>query len=480
MISVEININKTTLGGNPELLLALYEHLSFRHPNAFFIKKKMHRHWDGMIHPLTNGGKIATGLLDSCIAFLVDQGETDFRVKDLRPLPKFTEEMVTHVAGFELRPYQVASIQAIKENSSSGVVANPRGILQLSMNAGKTLLAMALYENIVDAKVLILLSSSVLYKQFKDDLAKAYPDDYGFMQGKAIKWGSIMVCMIHTLKNRLIEYNRELRDYNVLLVDECELGASKTAETIYNKLWHIGVRIGLTGTAFIRNLAKDRIRNLEMRKLFGEALFEVTMKDLEDMGVSTPVEVILYEGNKGNYQGTSFLEEFNHNITENKSRTRKLIRLVKKEKRQGYMPMLIVNRFVKQCENIFEEVSKALPHTSVGIIHTNTSSKEKAQVIKDFRSGRVEILVANLLIKRGMNFPLIQCIINNSGGEHPSTPLQVLGRGTRAHETKTIFHFIDFMDKGRYLTRHSKGRVIAYKRQSIKIRNYDYTRRIKE
>jgi len=469
MINVEINTNKTKLTGDTTRLRELFEHLQFRHPNAFFIQKKLKRKWDGMVTPLTPAGTLDTGLLDKAIQFLVDKGETQFNIKDHRNIPNFKEEFIDVIKDKTLRGYQAESIRLLRDNKAGGFIPNPRGIFQLSMNAGKTLIAMALYENIVDARVLILVSSSVLYKQMKEDLAEVYPKEYGFMQGKSIQWGDIMVCMIPTLKNRLVEYRRELKEYNVLLVDECDLAANKTAEAIYKNLWHIPIRVGLTGTAYIRELKKDAIRNLEMRKLFGDALIEVTMKDLEDMGVSTPVEISIYEGNKKTGASTNFIEEFHENITYNKRRTKKLIRLIKKEIRTGYLPILLVNRFVDQCELVHEEVTKAFPNLNIGIIHTNTSIHDKNKVIRDFKSGEVQILVANRLIKRGMNFPLIQCVINNAAGEHPSTPLQIMGRGSRTSSTKDKFHFIDFFDQGRYLRKQSRGRIIQYKRQKLKI-----------
>jgi len=470
MIRIEININTTRLSGNTDLLSELYDYLSFRHPNAFFIQKKMRgRQWDGMVHPLTPTGLMATGLLDKAMAFLTDKGETRFEVKDHRNMPKFRPSLKTTIAGLELRPYQVEAIEVVKNNTASGVVANPRGVLQMSMNSGKSLVAMGLYENIIDAKVLILINSSVVYKQFKQDLSQAYPDTYGYMQGASIQWGDIMICMIPTLKNRLTEYRKQLAAYNVLLVDEADLAVSATATTIYKSLWHIAIRIGLTGTAFIRELAKDRVRNLEMRKIFGEPLMEVTMKDLEDMGVSTPVDIQIYTGNNRDMGSPDFITEFFDCIVYNDKRDRKLLRLVKKQSRQGYFPLLIVNKYVEQCERVYELMKKHLPSTSIGIIHTNTPSKDKAKVLSGFKKGEIQILVANLLIKRGLNLPLIKSIINNAAGAHPSGPLQIIGRGARTHSSKERFRFIDIYDKGKYLTKQSKHRIVHYKRQKLNI-----------
>jgi len=469
MIYITINNQKTKFEGDQEVLNKLFKHLSFRHPNAYHIQQRMKRHWDGLVKPMTDAGYIQTGLLDTCINYLVNQGIHEFQLKDFRELPIWSDELVTEFRGISLRDYQVEALQSVKSNSPSGLVPNPRGILQMSMNAGKSIIAMALHENIVQAKTLILLNSSLLYQQMKADLIKIYPNNHGYMQGKSIKWGDIMVCMLPTLSKRLVEYSNQLKTFNVLIVDECDLAANKTSESVYKHLWHITFRIGLTGTAFIRDLRKDQIRNLEMRKIFGEALYEVTMKDLEDNGTSAVVHVMIYQGNDKQPKSAGYLDEYRKGITLNDKRDRKIVRLLKKQKRDGYFPVLLVNKYVEQCERVYETVRSQLPWARVGIIHTNTPSKDKTAVVKAFRDGDIDILVANLLIKRGMNLPLIRCVINNAGGEHPSTPAQVMGRGSRAPDLHKDFRFIDFIEKGKHIGAHSRRRVAFYKKQGIKV-----------
>ncbi|RLF06835.1 MAG: hypothetical protein DRJ64_04090 [Thermoprotei archaeon] len=400
------------------------------------------------------------------------RGYSRFKVTELLTLWKVLEEtpLYQQIAYLNTFVYDIVAIKRISYNTTYDLeVANSHSYISNGLISHNSLIAMGLHVNIIGAKTLILLNSAVLYDQFVQDLSEVFPDTYGYMRGKKVQWGDIMVCMIPSLKNRLDEYSHKLLEYNFMVVDECDLAANKTADIIYKKLYHIGVRIGMTGTAFIRDLVKDRMRNLGMRKYFGEALMEVSMKDLEDQGISTPVMISIYKGNTKNIDGPSFIEEFKQNITANYERNNKLLRILSRQVRLGHVPILIVNRYVEQCELVYDLVSERFPNLEIGIIHTNTPPKEKAKVIKDFKRGTVDILVANLLIKRGMNFPLIRLVVNNSGGEHPSTPLQIIGRGVRKHESKKVVHYIDFWDLGKYLKRHSKRRLLAYKKQKLTI-----------
>jgi len=182
--------------------------------------------------------------------------------------------------------FQRRCIEAIVHNEILGV-NHPRGIAAAAMNSGKTTIMMGIHLSYIDAKTIILTNNKVLYAQLRDDLKLTFPDTYGFMQGKNLQWGEIMVCMVQTLKNRVEEYSDKLLEYNVLLTDEADLAANDTFDYVYQRLAHISVRAGFTGTVFLRDLKKDKQKNTNIRQVFGESIFEISMKELEKLDVST-------------------------------------------------------------------------------------------------------------------------------------------------------------------------------------------------
>jgi intein/homing endonuclease len=321
-----------------------------------------------------------------------------------------------------------------------------------------------------EAKTIILLDNTTLYKQMKSDLAAVFPDDYGYMKGKEIKWGSIMVVMVQTLVNRLQEYDNELKKFNVLLTDECDLATSKTFEKVYNNLAHITMRLGFTGTAFLRNLKKDMLRNTRIREVFGDKIFEITMKELEDRGVSTKTIIKLIQGPPVpiDHAPDSFKDEWDELVTFNKKHHKIIANRVKENLKLKRKYIMIFCRFIPQVEETYDYLCKQFPNLKIGYAHHKSNYDD---VIKDFREGKLNILVNSLFLKRGLNLPMIRVVINASGGEFYSNPLQITGRGVRKHKSKNRFYLEDILQKGKYLTKHSLQRIKYYKQQKLQIKD---------
>jgi len=463
-IKVIINNQFTKFEGNPRALEALRKELSFRHPNAFYIRQKVKSSWDGMVNPLTKGNRIKTGLLEKALSILVDY-EENYEVLDYRKHLEIST-IPEVIGGLTLRPYQ---LQAVEKVVFHTVLEEPhrRGLLIFGVNAGKTLIFFAIHKTFVGAKTLLLVDNTVLYKQMVDDAKTVFGSEAGYMQGKNVKWGSFMVCMVKTLNNRLKDYRDILKTYNILLVDEADLGKSATHQSIYAELSHISVRIGSTGTAFMRELAKDRLRNMVMLEQFGNELMEITMKELEDMGVNTKAVIRILPGDKPQKKTFTFMDEFNDVISDNPHRKKRILKRILLNIRMGRKYIMVFNRFKQQTEDLYEYLKPLIPQgINIGYTH---SDHKKGGDLDGFKNGTIHVLISSLYLKRGLNLPLIQVIINNSGGEFYANPLQILGRGVRKHSSKDKIFFEDFYDEGKYLKRHANRRVSYYKARNLTI-----------
>lgn len=65
--------------------------------------------------------------------------------------------------------------------------------------------------------------------------------------------------------------------------------------------------------------------------------------------------------------------------------------------------------------------------------------------------------------------PLIKYMQNAASGDSQITALQLIGRAIRKHESKTKVYYEDFWDEGAYLRRHSKHRIMYYKKEGYKV-----------
>ncbi len=467
MIRIEINNSTAKLSGNTPVLNSLYHYLKFKHPNAYHIQKYIKYRWDGFVYPLSDAGNIKTGLLEKVLEF-TSEHEEDYELIDHRKIPELFD-IPTKIADIDLHPHSIEALKAIAYNEIFTGCPHPRGIVLASMNAGKTLMMCGVHAMYKNAKTIILLNNATLFDQFKKDLAQTYPDSYGFLRGKKVKWGDIMVVMVQSLKNRLEDYREKLLEYQILLTDEADLAANKTFEDVYKKLQHMSVRVGFTGTAFMRNLAKDTLRNTKMLEIFGNVLFNISMKDLEDLNISTPAIIKSIYGNTRKISVKDFKDEFDQCITYNQDRNEIIYKRVMYNLRTRRRNIMIFCKYLNQTTELHEYLAKRIPNKySIAYIHHKIKDPK---IIEDFKEGRINILVSSLFLKRGMNFPWIKTIINAAGGALYSNPLQIIGRAVRKHFSKDKVFIEDIYDIGKYLEKHSKQRLKYYRDQKLSIRD---------
>ena len=187
MINIEVNNNKVHLTGNLKVLNKIFEDMKVRHPNAYYLRPYMEKGWDGKIKYLTDQGYSKSGLLPM-IASLIDKYQEDYSIKDVRNRLE-TNEIPEEIGEFKARQYQIDAVRSIIRNKVLGIPFQ-RGIIGAAVNAGKTLIAAMLYKSFKNVKCLILVNNSPLFEQFLTDMPKMFGDDWGYMQGKKIKWAN--------------------------------------------------------------------------------------------------------------------------------------------------------------------------------------------------------------------------------------------------------------------------------------------------
>lgn len=460
MVTIKLNNNKFKVEGDIKVLQKLYKELSFRHPQAFYMRSSMPRGWDGMVHMVSDRGYCETGLLPRVIEWIENHG-VPYDIEDNRNLPQI-QAMPVHIGDLKRRPYQRKAAWSILKNSCGGVPF-PRGIVGAATNAGKTLIAGLIHASVYKAKSLVIVNGTELYNQFKDDLPDMF-ESWGYMQGKEVQWGDIMVCMLPTLVRNIENYWKYLSQYNVLIYDECHLATSKTARKVLNKLYLIPIRVGLSGTA-LRH--KDKVKNITVESFFGQETFVIKNKELVEMGVSSNIIITMRKGNTKLVGASDYKSEFDAAITYGVERLDRAIDAAKYHVREGHIPILVVCKYIAQVEETYERYKKEFPYLKIEYIHHNVSDRKEK--LDRFKRGETNILIASLIIKVGQNMPLIQYMQNLASGDSAIQALQLLGRALRSHESKKVTYFDDFFDEGTYLKRHSKHRLKYYKDEGLNV-----------
>lgn len=457
-----VNNNKTRILGDIRVIDRLREHPYFaiRDANAFYSDAFRKRVWDGMVRYITERGLMDTGKLPQLIEVL-EEWEEDIEIIDerehLKPL-----KISKYINNHKLRRYQFDAIKAIKKNRVAGLPFY-RGVIAAATNAGKTIISATIHKTF-NSKTLFLLNSTELFNQGLEEIEEFLPGELGYISSSEIKWNNFMLVMVKTAKNRIHQIQDKLAEYPVVLVDECDLATSKTYRAVMGYTFNSYIKVGLSGSAFVN---KDKNKNERIRCIFGNELYSISNKELIDKGYSANVKLFMWSG-QTNIRGT-FDIEYSEGIVRSAERNKKIIRRVVSHTRKGRVPILIIAKLHEHVDILYRSLKLKPELEEYNIEWVHHERKDRTKIVKDFKDGKIDILVGSYILKRGKNFPLMRALINAGGSEAVSISLQILGRATRKHKSKDVTYMDDFMDDGKYLARHSRRRLRVYKNEKIKV-----------
>lgn len=454
----------------------LYNEFAIRHPNAFYLRTRQRgmQNWDGKIHYITKTGQFKIGLLPKVYDMCIEMGIKP-KVVDMRqPLPKVSK-VVTNIGKYKLRPEQEKAVKAVI-NNKVGKVPFQIGVLDYTVNAGKTLIMSSLYLSYKkQLKTLLITNDSDWLNQARDEFKKYLPgEQITFVQGKVLNWSNFTIGMVQSISRNMRFYQNELAKVDMVLVDEADQAGSKQYQNVLTRLFNTRVRIGLSGTIYMSKLAKDKVKNMNLEVFFGKVLAEFKLKDSIKKGYSTRTIVKMVPSKPwyGNWESEeiSYKEIYDDSITFNKYAKRMVYSRLKWNLKQGRYPALVVCKFIAHCENLCKYFKKKLGSKyNIACVHVDTPSKIRQQIMKDFREGKIDILVSTTIIARGKNFPKLRYLLNAASMDSQEKSIQFLGRLVRTDSSKKKVYLDDLHYPGPYLNRHGKHRKQYYQKQELKV-----------
>jgi len=122
------------------------------------------------------------------------------------------------------------------------------------------------------------------------------------------------------------------------------------------------------------------------------------------------------------------------------------------EGRQAYLVYPLIEESEKldvtAAKKGYEEWCKLLPHFSVGLLHGKLSADEKNLVMKDFRSGKLDVLVATTVIEVGVDVPNATVMYIHHSERYGLAQLhQLRGRIGRGEHTSYCVLFVGEKDE---------------------------------
>ena len=454
----------------------LYQEFSVRHPNAFYLRTRQRgmQNWDGKIHYINKHGEFKIGFLpavyEKCIEYGIKPKVVDMR----KPLPK-VKKVVTKIGKYKLRPEQEKAVKAIISNQVGNSLFQI-GVLDYTVNAGKTLIMSSLYLSYKrQLKTLLITNDSDWLNQAREEFKQYLPgEDITFVQGKVLNWSNFTIGMVQSISRNMRFYQQELSKIDMVLVDEADQGGSKQYQNVLTRLFNTRVRIGLSGTIYMSKLAKDKVKNMNLECFFGKVIAEFKLKDSIKKGYSTKTIVKMVPSKPwyGNWESefVTYKDIYDDSITLNRYAKRMAYARLKWNINQGRYPALVVCKHIAHCENLYKFFKKKLGDAyNLSYVHVNTPSKLRQQIMKDFREGKIDILVSTTIIARGKNFPKLRYLLNAASMNSQEKSIQFLGRLVRTDESKNKVYLDDLHYPGNYLSRHGRHRKQYYQKQELKV-----------
>lgn len=459
----------------------LYQDFAVRHPNAFYLRTRTRgmQNWDGKVKYISKTGQFKIGLLPAIVDKLHSYDYKDFEIIDMRQPVPIISKPIDGIGKYKLRPEQLKAVSSILHNKVAGKPFHI-GVIDYTVNAGKSLIMSAVYLSFQrKLKTLLITQDSDWLKQAQAEFKEYLPnEDITFIQGGNVSnWANFSIGMVQSLSRNVKKYQKELSQVDMVLVDEADLAGSKTYQNVITHLFNTRVRIGLSGTIYMSNLAKDKINNMNLESFFGKKIAEFRLKDSIKKGYSTNTVVKMvpahrwlkgFESEYYDYQGI-----YNDTITENPISHKIVGDRLKYNIKYGRLPALVVCKLVKHAENLYKYLSKELADYKIAVVHVDTPTKLRNNIMKDFREGKIDILISTTIISRGKNFSLLRYMVIAGSMDSQERSIQFLGRLVRTHESKRRAYLDDIHYPGDYLNRHGNHRKSYYKKEGLKVIELD-------
>lgn len=343
-----------------------------------------------------------------------------------------------------LRSYQRESIEAVILARRSGV---RRMVVCLPTGAGKTVIFSEL-ARMARREVLVLAHREELLGQAREKLEAAL----GGQQVVAIERGSeraapnarVLVCSIRSLHEERLSRVISGRDIGLIIYDECHHAAADDNLRVLRQLgafeddWK-GTLLGFTATT-------SRGDGKGLDAVFEKIVYTRTLPEMIEDGYLAPLRgfriATTADLSRLSPGGLDLREEELAEAVDIEERNALVARSIQELARDRRTIVFCVT------VNHARHLSWALNRLGVaaGMVHGEMPSDARAQVLADFRHGRLQVLANVAVLTEGFDDPEVSCIAMARPTRSEGLYAQCVGRGTRLFPGKRDCLILDFVD----------------------------------
>ena len=324
----------------------------------------------------------------------------------------------------EPRAFQARAHEALRDGFRSGDRCQ---VLMAPTGAGKTYLGLrAVGQALERGKRAVFVCDRTTLINQTSATADRYGLDHGVIQADHHRhkpWLPFQIASAQTLARRTWP------EADLIVVDECHTQLSAWTDYIPHTSAAV---IGLSATPFSKGLGK----------LFTRVINATTMAELVAQGVLVPMRV--YSATRPDMYGAKVNSRGEWDENDAAERGMEIVGDVVAEWcRYGEgRKTICFGSNIKHCEELRRQF---LEHgVSAALFTSHTTQHERAQLLADFQSGALRVLISVEALAKGFDVPDVGCVIDcRPLRKSISTAIQMWGRGLRCASGKTDCILLD-------------------------------------
>ena len=330
----------------------------------------------------------------------------------------------------ELRPYQVAAVQALREEFLRG---HRRVVIVAPTGAGKTIMFCAIVASAVAKakRVIVIAHRKELVDQTVDKLAR-FGIEAGVVMGDDVRRDSrlpVQVCSIQTLARRL----DRLPPADIVVYDEVHHAMSNSSREVLSR-YGDALHIGATATPW----RKDK---LGLRDLYESSVLATTPAELIRIGALVPYEPYAYDAPDLHEVGV-VAGEFNQRDLGLACNTQVLVGSIVREY-QRHTPnrsAIVFPVNIEHSKNLTSQFASA--GFTAAHLDCFTPKAERESILEAFQTGEVRVLSSVGVLTEGFDAPRAEVCVLARPTKSLSLYIQMVGRVLRTCEgkSKAIIH----------------------------------------
>ncbi len=370
---------------------------------------------------------------------------------------------------YTLREYQDKARQTTVEFFQSSGKHRPMVIVPTA--GGKSIIIATAVKELT-GKVIILQPSVELLKQNYmkyENVVKEHPD----LEPASLYSASVGVKEVGRVTfatiGSIFKKPELFYDVEHVLIDECHF-VPPDKNSMYMKFLNAlpnAQVLGLTATAFRlktytdpftqEKFSKINLLNRERPSFFNKFAHITQIKELYDLGFLCPLKYIemQWDGSflQRNSTGAEYSEKSLKEAIERNEIIKKIPGILDQAFKKGRKACLVFVRAVEEAR----ELASITPFSAY--VHAETEKKERAEIIKRFKSGSIKTIYNVGILTTGFDFPELDTVILARPTMSLALYVQMIGRGMRLSPGKEHCTILDMCGN---LKRFGKVEEIIY------------------